>query len=288
MHRSPGRWQHGDVDVREGSVGLYPCLVTGEGRPLVVLAGLVPQAGVAPGTMRGNHERTARLFARDREVFYLNRRPQMPQGTTMAEVAAEHAEGLRTAFGGPVDLLGMSTGGSIAQQVAAEHPDVVRRLVLISTGCRLGSTARLVQRQVAARVRAGALHQACAVFAADLVPPGPLALLAGTAGSLLGPRMLPDQGLRDMATLIEAEDEFDLARLPAIAAPTLLLGGARDRYYGPELYAETAALIRDCRLDLRPWLGHVSVLWSPRTVTQVLRFLDDGAQWRRPRPARHD
>ena len=50
-------------------------------------------------------------------------------------------------FAGPVDLLGMSTGGSIAQQIAAQHPDVVRRLVLVSTGCRLGPRPSRVQRQ---------------------------------------------------------------------------------------------------------------------------------------------
>jgi pimeloyl-ACP methyl ester carboxylesterase len=273
MRSWPVRWQDDSVDVREGRVGLYPCLVTGSGRPLVVLAGLAPQTGIAPGPMRGNHEHTAKLLARGREVFYLNRRPGMPRGITMAEIAAEHSHGMRETFDGPVDLLGMSTGGSIAQQIAASHPDVVRRLVLVSTGCRLGPAAKAMQRQVAARVRAGALHQACAVFAADLVPARPLALLAGAAGSLLGPRMLPEEGFVDMATMIEAEDEFDLSGLPAIGAPTLLLGGARDRYYGPDLFAETATLIPDCHLELRPRFGHVSVLWSPRSVAQVLGFL---------------
>ena len=119
-------------------MGGYPCLVAGSGRPLVVLAGLVPQAGVERGPMRGEHDRTAKLFARDRQVFYVNRRPGWLPGMTMAQIAAEHAEAMREAFAGPVDLLGMSTGGSIAQQVAAEHPDIVRRLVLVSTGCRLG------------------------------------------------------------------------------------------------------------------------------------------------------
>jgi pimeloyl-ACP methyl ester carboxylesterase len=52
---------------------------------------------------------------------------------SMAALAAEHADALREAFAEPVDLLGMSTGGSIAQQLAAEHPRVVRRLVLVST-----------------------------------------------------------------------------------------------------------------------------------------------------------
>jgi pimeloyl-ACP methyl ester carboxylesterase len=263
------------VDVREGRVGQYPCLVAGSGRPLVVLAGLAPQSGVAPGPMRGNHEHTAKLFARGREVFYLNRRPGMPRGITMAEIAAEHAQGMRETFDGPVDLLGMSTGGSIAQQIAASHPDVVRRLVLVSTGCRLGPAAKTLQRRVAARVRTGALHRACAVFGADLVPAGPLALLAGAAGSLLGPRMLPTEGFLDMATMIEAEDEFDLSELPAISAPTLLLGGARDRYYGPDLYAETAALIPDCQVEIHPRLGHVSVLWYPKAIAHVLGFLGD-------------
>jgi len=243
------------MDVREGSMGELPYLAIGSGRPLVVLAGLLPQAGVARGPLRAEHERTARFFAHDREVFYINRRPGMPVGVTMAEVAAEHADAIREAFDGPVDLLGMSTGGSIAQQIAAEHPDVVRRLVLVSTGYRLGPAAKLVQRQVMARVRRGATRQATAVFAADLAPRGVLALPAALAGWLLGPRLSDTEGLSDMATMAEAEDDFDLRRLPTIQAPTLILGGERDRYYGPELFAETAALIPRSRAEIQGFLN---------------------------------
>ena len=262
------------MDVREGRVGEYPCLIAGSGEPLVVLAGLVPQAGVARGSMRSDHERTARLFAQDREVFYLNRRPGMSPGMTMAEIASEHAAAMREAFAGPVDLLGMSTGGSIAQQVAAEHPDVVKRLVLVSTGCRLGPVAKRLQRQVAARVRAGAFREAVAVFAADLVPPGVLQLPAAIGGWLLAPRLFTTEGMNHMATMAEAEDQFDLASLPPIAAPTLIVGGGRDRYYGPELFEETARLIADSRVVIRPRLGHVSVLWSPRSRAEIHGFLD--------------
>lgn len=264
------------MKVREGSMGGLPYLAVGQGPPLVVLAGLYPQAGVERGPLRADHERTARFFARGAEVFYVNRRPGMLPGTNMAEIAAEHAVAMREAFAEPVHLLGMSTGGSIAQQIAAEHPDVVRRLVLVSTGLRLGPAAKTLQRQLVARVRQGATRRAAAVFAADLVPWGPLELPAALAGFALGPRLLDPDGLRDMATMAEAEDEFDLAQLPTIQAPTLILGGERDRYYGPELFAETAALIPHSRVVTRPRRGHVSVLWSPRLRAEIHGFLSAG------------
>ncbi len=174
------------MEVRESSLRAFPCLVAGSGPPLVVLAGLTPEAGVAAGSLRRMHESAMRPWARGREVFYVNRRPGLSRGMTMAALAAEHAQALREAFGEPVDLLGASTGGSIAQRLAAEHRDVVRRLALVSTGCRLGPYAKLVQRQTAARVRAGATRQAMAVMTSALAP-SPLRSPAACLGWLLPP-----------------------------------------------------------------------------------------------------
>jgi pimeloyl-ACP methyl ester carboxylesterase len=39
-------------------------------------------------------------------------------------------------------------------QVAADHPDIVRRLVLLSTGYRLSDHTRAQMRRIAARIRA--------------------------------------------------------------------------------------------------------------------------------------
>jgi pimeloyl-ACP methyl ester carboxylesterase len=261
------------MDIRESALGTFPCLVAGSGPPLVLLAGLTPEAGVSAGSLRRVHESSMRPWAREREVFYVNRRPGLPRGMTMAALAAEHAQAMREAFDEPVDLIGASTGGSIAQQLAAEHRDVVRRLALVSTGCRLGPSAKLLQRQIAARVRAGATRHAVAVIAGALAPPG-VRLPAACLGWLLPPRFFSENGLQDMATTIEAEDEFDLARLPTVRAPTLLVGGGRDRFYDRELFEQTARLIPGCVLEIHPKRGHITVLSDPRAVAQIRGFLN--------------
>lgn len=243
-------------------MGSLPYAAVGSGPPLVVLAGLSPTTGVDGDGMLRTTLAPFSSLAGSRRFVLLNRRAHLPRGMTMAELAAEHAQAFREGFDAPVDVVGTSTGGSIAQQLAADHPDVVGRLALVSTACRLGLVARTLQRRVAARVRAGAPRRALAVMAAGLVPPGRGQTLAGAAGLLLGPRVVEHpRDLDDMATTIEAEDDFDLAACGApIRARTLVLAGRDDRFYGPELFEETARLIPDGELRLYDGRGHVTVM----------------------------
>ena len=77
-----------------------------------------------------------------------------------------------------------------------------------------------------------------------------------------------------MATAIEAEDAFDLAscRSP-IRASTLILAGGADRFYGPELFAETAQLIPGSRLRVFEHRGHITVTMHPQWAREIEHFL---------------
>src|SRR3954454_21161115 len=125
----------------------------------------------------------------------------------------------------------------IAQRLAADDPDVVDRLMLLATACRLPADGRALQRRVPARIRRGARRQALAVMMAALVPAGRGQLAAGALAWLIGSRVLTGgDDLADMATTIEVEDAFDLATCQSpIRAPTLILAGGADRFYGREL-----------------------------------------------------
>ena len=259
-------------------VGRLPYLGMGSGPSLLFVAGLSPEAGVEATGSEWMNASFLKPFATRRRAMLVNRREGLPRGMSMAELAQEHADAIRSLGEGPVEVVGISTGGSIAQQLAADHPDVVDRLLLLCTACRLGPEGRALQRRVAARIRRGARRQALAVMMAGLVPPRRGQLAAATVAWLAGPRLLAGgDDLADMATTIEAEDAFDLAACPSpIRAPTVILAGSADRFYSPELFAETARLIPGSRLRVFEGRGHITVARHPEWPREIERFIADG------------
>ena len=193
----------------------------------------------------------------------------------MGDIASEHAHALRSGFGRPVAVLGASTGGSIAQQLAADHPDVVDRLALVSTACRLGPTGRRLQAEAAAHIRAGQLRRAAAVIAGGVVPPYRGRHAAAAVAWLLANRLVrAGADWDDLATTLEAEDKFDLATCRApIRARTLILAGREDRFYTTELFEETARLIPNSDLRLFPERGHITVMRDRGFRASLAAFL---------------
>ncbi|TLG09861.1 alpha/beta fold hydrolase [Nocardia cyriacigeorgica] len=267
--------KHGEqLAVTEGVLrhGM-PYLAFGSGRPLVFLRWFTPDHANPTGWMRSSELKKLAGLARHYRVYAVGRAPGTPAGTTMADIAAEHADALRAEFGTPVDILGVSSGGSIALQLAADHPEVVRKLVVVSSACRLDPATRIGQRRYAEAVLAGkrGLHHMAMVAVAN--PVG--ARLVGAAMWLLDPLMRPTVPA-DTHHFLMAEDGFDVTdRLGEITVPTLVIGGERDPSYSAETFRRTADGIPDGRLILYPRTGHMGAVTHPELVGDVVRFLDD-------------
>lgn len=257
------------------------CLVVGRGRPLVYLPGIAPHHRPPTGLDRLFQVATIRPLARGRQVWWVQRPEGLPAGTTMAGIAADVAAALRERFDGPVDVVGSSTGGSVALQVAVDSPDVVRRLVLLSSACRLGPAGYDLQRRMAASVVTGRVRDAGALWLGVLGTRAATRRLLGALGRVLGPALVPS-GPCDLTRTIAAEDAFDLtARLPEVQVPVLVVGGGRDRFYGEDLFRETAEGLPAGDLLLHPRRGHVGAQASPRTARAVLTFLAETDEERR-------
>ena len=261
-----------EFTITEGTLpGGLPYFRFGTGPRLVVLRGFTTTHDNPKGLQRTFEVKLLAPLARRFDVFAVNRAPGLSPGTTMADIARQHAAAIREAFGEPIDLLGISSGGSIALQVAADHPDVVRRLILVGAASRIGKEAAAAQMRYIDAVAAGkrgAHHLA------------PMKVSSKLGARILAPIMwLLDPLARpkdpsDMVTFARAEDAFDLTgRLDEIAAPTLVIGGSKDDVYGLDLLRETADGVRDGRLVVYEGASHASTMTDKRLADDVAGFL---------------
>ncbi|MGW0801488.1 alpha/beta fold hydrolase [Nonomuraea sp. NPDC002799] len=240
-------------------------LTIGDGPPLVVLL-FTPEAASPRGLALWSTMRLIKPFTEHFTVHLLNRPPGLPPTTTMADLAALYAKAIK----GPASILAISTGGSIALQLAADHPDLVDRLVLGGTAATLGPVGKRAQRAYIDRVRQGRRPSPAL---AEVVTESPIGrwLLSGLLWLSDGAR-----DHTDAATVLNAEDGFDLReRLADIKAATLLVHGEKDVIYPLDLARQTVAGIADAQLVVYPGRSHSSTFTDKRFAPDALAFLRD-------------
>jgi pimeloyl-ACP methyl ester carboxylesterase len=212
-------------------------------------------------------------LARTFEVWLVGRRAPVRRGATLPSLAEEHAAAIRSRFSGPVDLIGESTGGSIALQLALDHPELVGRLVLVSAAARMRRRGREAQAHAADLVRKGRRRRAAAAILATTTERRAQRRVLGIAGFLLG-RLAIGRDDRALARMIDAEDGFDVrADLGRVSARTLLIGGGRDGYYSSDLFEQTAARIPDATFLELPGKGHLSAALDAGVRRAIRAFL---------------
>lgn len=242
-------------------------------RPLIIFQGLMfenkPQSGMTLQMYK--------FLGNDYAVYAVLRKPGMPHGYTLKDMANDYAVMIQEEFSGPVDVLGVSTGGSIVQHFAADHPNLLRHLIIHSSAHTLNDTAKQLQLDVASLARQRQWIRAWVKLIGTVFPrtgtgkwlAQPLVWLSAWLMSLNAPK-----DSNDLVVTVEAEDQHAFKeRLAEIAAPTLVVAGTDDFFYSPTLFRETAAGIPNARLCLYEGMGHPAS--GKKFREDVLAFLRD-------------
>jgi pimeloyl-ACP methyl ester carboxylesterase len=220
---------------------------------------------------------------REYTTYVVTRRPGLPDGYSMQNMADDYATMISDELGPPVDVIGTSTGGSIAQHFAADHPDLVRKLVLHSSAHTLGDAGKQAQLRVGQLARQRKWREAYVALLDLMMPRNALGRIGVALVSRLMSLSAPGDP-SDLIVTVEAEDRHDFKdRLAQITAPTLVIAGDQDRFYSETLFRETAQGIPNARLILYPGMGHAAS--GKRFERDVLSFLREGVRDTQDSPA---
>jgi pimeloyl-ACP methyl ester carboxylesterase len=255
------------VLARSGEVGIaYETL--GDGPPLLLVQGLgYGGRGWGPALD---------LLAEDFLVVTFDPRgfgaSDVPPGPyTTAQLGADAAAVLAAAGLVRAHVVGASLGGMAAQELALARPELVDRLVLACTTPGGARAFPLPQRTLALMAEAPSLAPDCAMrrFVENALADGAPDELVGRIVAYRTANPPDLAGWQALASAGVTHDAHD--RLPAIAAPTLVVHGTGDAVVDVRNADLLAAAIPDARVELLDGCGHLFFWERPERFAVLLR-----------------
>ena len=222
-------------------------------KPLVMIQGLntrgIKGAGLGLAWMY-------RRFARDYKVWLFDRRKDLRTGVTVEDLAQDLAAAMDAMGITQADVLAVSLGGMVGQELAIQRPDLVGKLVLAVTLSQNNDTVEQVIRRWVRMTEAGRWKSLVRDMAERMYTPAyfrryrpflPLLTI------LQKPRD-PKRFLK-LAQACLTCDTYD--RLDKITCPVLVIGGGQDRVVTAQASEELSEKL-GCELVLYEDLGHAA------------------------------
>ena len=232
--------------------GRMLCISFGTGkRPLVAIPGLRLTEMAGTGTVAALYYRQ---FTSDYTVYLFDRTDPLPEPCTIRALAEDTAAAMMQLGLRDADVIGVSQGGMIAQELAVNHPELVRKLALGVTLSRPNETVRAAVSTWIAMAKRGDMAAVARDYAERASSDRtlrrnktflPLALKLQ--------KLLPPERFFPLAEACLSCDTYD--RLTQIRCPVLVLGGAQDKVVSGEASLEIAEKL-GCEYLIYPDQSH--------------------------------
>ena len=241
--------------------------------PLILLPGL--SDGLA--TVKGKALLLAwpyRLFFEKYTVYMFSRKNDLPDGTSIRDMAADQAEAMGTLGLRDAGVVGVSQGGMIAQHLAIDHPELVRKLVIAVSAPRANNMANdFIRRQIGFAERGD--HKGLMIDAAESSYSESYLKKYRRLYPVIG-RIGRPKDYRRFLVNARAILGFDASdELAKIACPTMILGGDKDRIVGIDGSRELHERIAGSEIYVYPGLGHAAYEEAPDFNGRILRFMEN-------------
>ena len=263
--------KNGRVSANGGEAD-YICFGSGT-RPLIIL----PGAGDGFRTVKGLALPMALFFhdfAEEYRVYMFSRRVDIPDGFTTADMADDLAAAMDALRISAANVLGVSQGGMITQQLALRHPEKVRKIVLAVTASRPNDIMRSVIPKWIEWSKEGK-YEEIMLDTAERSYTGKYLEKSlrqnKWAGKLTKPKDYT-RAIRIMESTL-THDVYD--ELPRITNPTLVIGAGKDRIVGVDASREMTAQIPHSKCFIYPDFSHGVYEQAPDFYERVRAFIAD-------------
>ena len=239
-------------------------------KPMVMIQGLQTR-GIKGAA--GSLAYMYRMFAKDFKVYLFDRRPVVQKGLTVKEMAADIACAMDTLGISHAAVFGVSQGGMIAQYLAIDRPDLVKKLVLAVTLSRNNETVKQVVGSWIDMVQQGDMKALVADMAEKMYSDAYMKRYRPFLPLLT--ILQKPKDVERFVTLAEACltcNTYEI--LDQIQCPVLVLGGRKDKIVTGAASEEMAEKL-GCSLHMYDDLGHAAYEEARDFNQIVYQFLND-------------
>lgn len=227
----------------------------GTGKKVLIM---IPGLGDGLMTVRGKALPMAcmyAMFAKDFTVYMFSRTNELKEGCTCRDMARDLKNAMDVLGIEKANVLGVSQGGMIAECLAIDYPEKVERLILTVTIGRQNDVIQSVVGswiELARQNKFGEVMKDVTVrmYTEEYVQK--YRFMVPLLGFYPAPKN-PERFIT-MATACITHDVYD--ELEKISAPTLVIGGGKDRTVGVDAAGELADKIKGSELLIYPEYGH--------------------------------
>lgn len=212
-----------------------------------------------------------RSFSKEYTVYVMDKKEEVPDGYTIRELAEDTAFVMEQLGLSSADVFGVSQGGMIAQYLAIDHPQLVRKLVLGVTASRKNETMEAVIHSWVKMAEQGSYE----ALVMDMLP-----------------KMYSEQYVRKyrwmFPILSKVGKPKDFSRFIALAkacltcdsypelhkitCPVFVIGGKQDQVVTAAASEEISAQLK-CKIYMYDALGHAAYDEAPDFNRRIAQFL---------------